>query len=195
MTRCARRRGAPGCAAGCLLVLEALLLTACASTAAPTASTTPRAPGTSRSPTAATSRPAPGPVTHTAARITYSTGTKLPSGFPGSVPIPIGSTVITSTASRQAGGGWLLTLTLKGPASTAVQSYRRQLAAAGFAVTGPTVSGPPQTIGISGKSSRWLVNVNVAATTTGSGQALLAGSVEMSLVVEPVSALSTPSGG
>ena len=198
MTPRTRRRKHRSFATGCLLLLGACLLTACASTTTPRTRTAPTAPTPRPAhapPTAATRQPGSGPTGHPATRAgaTYSTGTKVPSSFPSSVPLPSGYMTITSTTGQRTDAGWLLTVAIKGPASTAIQSYRHQLTAAGFAVTNPVQSGLEQYI--TARSSRWIVNASVATMAGTAGQALPGSYVEMSIAVGSISALRTLSGG
>jgi hypothetical protein len=87
----------------------------------------------------------------------------------------------------------MLAVAIKGPASDAIQSYRRQLEAAGFTVANPVQSGLEEYI--TARSSRWIVNASVATLAGAAGQASPGGYVEMSIAVGPISTLRTLSGG
>jgi hypothetical protein len=100
---------------------------------------------------------APGSVAGPAAATVLQT-TKLPAGFPKSVPLPKGGTVLNSTATKL-GEELGVNVALKASVPAATRAYAHQLKVAGFKVTVGTISASGAAIQASGHG--WEVDVTI----------------------------------
>ncbi len=116
----------------------------------------------------------------------------LPKGFPSSVPLPSGSSIVSSVTSNQAGvAGWQVTLGAPGPVQVASSEYETQLSNAGFASLGTYQT--QQAYGIQATKGKWKVVVSITPSTTGaSGLGLPSNDVVIVLMVSSTSASAPP---
>ncbi len=120
----------------------------------------------------------------------FGEGTKIPSNFPSSVPLPTGYRVLSvmngtnaATASSGATNAFDLYLAAKGTAASLASSYQSQLQSAGFTISNQgSMPNSSSIVVVSAKSGQW--SVTALFGEAGSYQSeLKAGEVSIDLTV------------
>ncbi len=100
----------------------------------------------------------PASVAPPAAAVALKSGAKLPKGFPKSVPLPKGGTVLSS-AETKLGEELGVNFAVKGSIPVVTRAYEHQLKAAGFKVTVGDISSSGAAIQATGHG--WAVDATV----------------------------------